>query len=526
MSMPDSNPGLSSVQRQRLTRIADVMAASPSPDEEAFREAIRLLQVCGSRSACADDIRALADHATHLANSLRHGSTAQPELLALLDDIHTLLTARPEQLERKVLSSLFQSSQSGASTSREFIISTEVERDFLLSFKSEAGEHCVRAEAAVRMLREDPDDDASLNAIFRAFHSVKGVTGFLGLAHITEFAHRAESFFDRYRLRIAEFDPVSLWLASESITLLRNLVQNVDAHVAAGRYLATDAFLQLIAALGVPGDSLQASRINAALLKADSLESTVPGEKTIRVNSADVRRLAELAREFTVLLSDCADRGHHGDSLPSALIDVHSLLEPLARQLNMVSKSLASDSLNPLFDKYSRMAAELARSNGKLVSCVTEGGDLILPRKQIELLDDALLHIVRNAIAHGIETPDQRMAMTKPREGRIGISAHTSDGGIEIRVSDDGYGLDREAILLRAIESGILSDHEGLTEEQIYQCIWMPGFTSAAETNQLCGRGVGLDVVKSAMESAGGTAQVFSNPFEGTTFTLWIPRAD
>jgi len=178
-----------------------------------------------------------------------------------------------------------------------------------------------------------------------------------------------------------------------------------------------------------------------------------------------------------------------------------------------------------LFNRFPRMVRDIAKRLNKEVELVVRGADTALDKQVMEQLVDPLQHIIRNALDHGIETPDERRRAGKPEKGTLTIEASQEGNFVVIKVSDDGKGLDRDAIVKKASGLGLIPPDKiaSLSENQIYQLIFAPGFSTAQEVSDLSGRGVGLDVVKKNVERAGGSVVVRSVKGQGTTIYLKIP---
>lgn len=176
-----------------------------------------------------------------------------------------------------------------------------------------------------------------------------------------------------------------------------------------------------------------------------------------------------------------------------------------------------------VFQRLSRLVREAEAATGKAVALVMEGEATEVDRTVIERLTDPLTHMIRNAVAHGIEPPAERLALGKPAQGTLRISAAHRAGRIVIEVADDGRGLDRGRVRALAAERGLIAADAALADEEVDNLIFAPGFSTARSVSSLSGRGVGLDVVKSGVQALGGRVAVASRPGEGTTFTLSLP---
>jgi two-component system chemotaxis sensor kinase CheA len=173
--------------------------------------------------------------------------------------------------------------------------------------------------------------------------------------------------------------------------------------------------------------------------------------------------------------------------------------------------------------RFNRLVRDLAKEEEKEIDLVIEGKETELDKTVIEEIADPLKHMIRNSVDHGIESPEEREAAGKPREGTIKLNAYHKEGKVIIEVSDDGGGLDKDEILAKAVEKEIIEPEEDLTESEIYNLIFEPGFSTTEEVTDVSGRGVGMDVVKSNIEKLRGTANITSTRGEGTTFELKLP---
>ncbi|NPA95944.1 MAG: chemotaxis protein CheA [Thermodesulfobacteria bacterium] len=271
-----------------------------------------------------------------------------------------------------------------------------------------------------------------------------------------------------------------------------------------------------------------------------------PREKTVRVNLEKVEHLLEDVAELVVLRSSMAQDKAQLESLYSRCADDRMLpteqlrhlkeillsfsekvsaLERIVNQLQDGVMRIRMLPVSHLFNRFPRMVRDIAKRLNKEVELVVRGADTALDKQVMEQLVDPLQHIIRNALDHGIETPDERRRAGKPEKGTLTIEASQEGNFVVIKVSDDGKGLDRDAIVKKASGLGLIPPDKiaSLSENQIYQLIFAPGFSTAQEVSDLSGRGVGLDVVKKNVERAGGSVVVRSVKGQGTTIYLKIP---
>ncbi|MFZ8854045.1 MAG: chemotaxis protein CheW [Armatimonadota bacterium] len=215
----------------------------------------------------------------------------------------------------------------------------------------------------------------------------------------------------------------------------------------------------------------------------------------------------------------------NGNGIAEELQGVTERVSRIVSQLQEASTRTRMVPLNVVFARFPRLVRELARSMNKRVQLKIEGEDTEIDRALVEKLNECLVHLIRNAIDHGIEPPDERTAAGKPPEGLIEISASQSEGSVIVVVRDDGRGIDPNKIRRKAIERGLLTEEQAssLSDDDAIQFIFRSGFSTKEEVSEVSGRGVGMDAVKAAMEQIGGTIDLHSQIGAGTTVTLRLP---
>jgi two-component system, chemotaxis family, sensor kinase CheA len=250
---------------------------------------------------------------------------------------------------------------------------------------------------------------------------------------------------------------------------------------------------------------------------------SAPSNKTIRVNIERLDILMNLFEELVI------DRGRL-EQIARELN--HPELNETVERMSRISSDLQTIILNmrmvpveTVFNRFPRMVRQLARELGKKVNLEIIGAETELDRTVIDEIGDPLVHLLRNAIDHGIETPDVRRASGKPEEGTVKLKAYHSGNHVFIEIEDDGAGIKREKVLQKALDRGIVSQQNiaNLTDKQVYELIFAPGFSTADHISDISGRGVGLDVVKSTIESLGGTVTVDSEEGKGSIFSIQLP---
>jgi two-component system, chemotaxis family, sensor kinase CheA len=242
---------------------------------------------------------------------------------------------------------------------------------------------------------------------------------------------------------------------------------------------------------------------------------------SIRVASDKLDSLVDLVGELVTLQARLSQTSI--DVADPTLASVSEQFERLISQLRDNAMSIRMLPIGSTFNKFRRLVRDLSLELGKEVELITDGAETELDKTVIEKLGDPLVHIIRNSVDHGIESPEARERAGKPKAGSIKLVARHSGAYVLINVSDDGKGLDREAIRTKAVERGLLAPGQDLTDQEIFNLVFEPGFSTAKKVTTVSGRGVGMDVVKREIDSLGGSVQLASEPGAGMSVTLKIP---
>ncbi|MGM0673740.1 MAG: chemotaxis protein CheA, partial [Spirochaetota bacterium] len=242
---------------------------------------------------------------------------------------------------------------------------------------------------------------------------------------------------------------------------------------------------------------------------------------SIRVSSEKLDNLVDLVGEIVTLQARLSQTtAQLGDS---NLNTISENFERLTDELRDSTMSIRMLPIGTTFSKFRRLVRDLSQELGKEVEMVAAGGETELDKTVIERLNDPLVHVIRNAIDHGIERPEVREKAGKPRTGTVTLSAEHAGAEVLIRITDDGAGLEQASILEKARSRGLIRGDEDLSEQEIYQLLFAPGFSTADSVTSVSGRGVGMDVVKKEIDNLGGSVHIESTPGSGTTFRLNIP---
>jgi two-component system chemotaxis sensor kinase CheA len=308
------------------------------------------------------------------------------------------------------------------------------------------------------------------------------------------------------------------------------LIQRAQADVAAsdGPDISEAAAQAALPAPTLPVSSaplaapVQAAPAAAPAKAADS--TAAPAQTTIRVDLDRVDRLINLVGELVINQAMLSQRVIEAGLVRSSNVALGlDDLEQLTREIQDSVMAIRAQPVKSVFQRMPRLIREIAAATGKQVRLVTEGEGTEVDKTVIERLTDPITHMIRNAIDHGLERPDDRIAAGKPAEGVVRLAAMHRSGRIVIEISDDGAGVDRKRVREKAIEKGLVSPEAVLTDEETDNLLFMPGFSTAAAISDISGRGVGMDVVKRSVQALGGRISIASKPGEGSTFTLSLP---
>ena len=461
------------------------------------------------------------------------------QALLLLDDprLHDASTQGGAQLLlkiRKLLESAMATHASGsvptpvagiALTRAEFspdaLLSPDTDPALVEEFVVEAREQLAIAESALLVLDSDPGDMQAVDTMFRALHTIKGTSAFLGVEHATELAHHAESVLARVRAGTARCVGDLSNLLFRAIDMLDAMLVAIEGAAEHEVAMLPDGFRSLLDVLRdepppvAPGDT--AARVSG------SMRRLRVGESVARVRAIDLDHLADVARELSrthaMVARDPALRAQANAELARKV--AHA--EGLVAELEIVVNELRTVRFGATLQKLARHARDLAQQSGKSVELDLDGEDLMLERPAADALAESLAHMVRNAIDHGIEGAEVRERQGKPPAGRLRIAAARDGDELAVVVADDGRGLDAARLTRHAVDRGIVSSGMTLSEQEAFSLILRPGFTTAPIVTDLSGRGVGMDAVRSNVESLGGTLEIDSRAGAGTTFTIRLP---
>ncbi|MCY1042906.1 chemotaxis protein CheA [Corallococcus sp. bb12-1] len=395
----------------------------------------------------------------------------------------------------------------------------DVMREFLI----ESREHVQSIEATVLELEAQPGSQALLAQLFRNLHTVKGTCGFLGFTRLEGLMHASEEMLGLARDKRLTLDRERVSTLLALADAARGALEHIEA---TGMEPAVDhaALLARLAgatAASVPLETPEAPPVPGILPWRGSSTGV---DSKLRVDVALLDRLMNLMGELVLArnrILQCATGPTPGADLATA----SQRLDVVTTQVQQVVMKTRLQSVGQVWNRFPRLVRELAHGCGKQVRLVLQGADTELDKTLVEALHDPLTHLLRNAVDHGVETPEQRVQRGKPPVGCVTLSASHEGGLVHLGMSDDGAGIDVQRVRQVAVQRGLLTADQAarLTDADALMLIFMPGFSTAERVTSLSGRGVGMDVVRTQVERIGGTVEVHSRQGQGTTFTLKIP---
>jgi len=432
--------------------------------------------------------------------------------------------------------------------------------EFITDFISEAREHLSLIESQMLELERNPANREVLNCVFRTFHTIKGLAGFLEFEMIQAVSHQIETLLDLARTGRLMVSSTTVDLVLESSDYLKGEVNRIEGEVSgADRTPPYDdgplirKIEQAILTAGVRGSIPQLSinecapdlfaevplpkvvsvndHIEAVPYKpAETQDVGVASESTkspdgssVRVETAKLDQLLDMVGEMVIAQSLIRNNpALMASSDPRLLGDIAQLTRNTA-DVQRITMGMRMIPIGQLFNRTARLIRDLSRRAGKQIILETTGEDTEVDKTIAEELSDPLLHMVRNSIDHGIETTQERAATGKDPIARIGLKAYHRAGQIVIEISDDGRGLNREKIIAKAVDRGLIESGANLSDADAFHLIFEPGFSTAEQVTDVSGRGVGMDVVRRNVQKLRGRIETQSKLGQGTTFSLKLP---
>jgi len=398
-------------------------------------------------------------------------------------------------------------------------------------FVSEARSHLSAFGELIVRLEDSPGDAAAIDELFRHAHSLKGMAATMNYEQVVEVAHLMENQLSR--IRSGEFDllPALADLLLEGSDVLGRLVSRIEAGDDEGE--DTSGLVERLAAFDPSAEAHPATHGNPSRTEADSPRETAASDphqfrqsdsfKSIRIKTETLDHLVNITGELIT------NRYRLAESI--RLADAAECREPLS-QLTALLRNLRDEVLKArmlpfavIAERFPRLVRDLARKQGKEVRFQLEGKEIELDRGILEEVAEPIVHILRNAIDHGLETADERVMAGKPFEGTITLAVSREKDQVEIVIADDGRGMDPERLKTKAVEKGLISPEQAarMAPQEAYKLICAPGFSTSAIVTDVSGRGVGMDAVREAVQTLAGVLTIQSQSGQGSRFVMRLP---
>ncbi|MDY0360502.1 MAG: chemotaxis protein CheA [Desulforegulaceae bacterium] len=435
-----------------------------------------------------------------------------------------------------------------------------------IEFSQESIENLESAEVDLIELEENPDDSSLINSVFRAFHTIKGVSGFLELDSINLLAHKTETLLDKIRQKEIEPNSDVTDVILKSVDLMKKMVNDIllvaeKEGMISRKEWEIETFVEIIDSIsdeqkdlpigellvrekivkpedverGLEKQKLDPTRkigeilseqngvskkdIHKALIKQSKIRKN---SYAVKVDTEKLDALVDLTGELVIAQSILKELSK-GKNLDNRFVQSLSQMNQIISSVQKISMSMRMVPIGNTFQKMIRVVRDVSANLGKKVELFMEGKDTEVDRNMVDALYEPLVHMVRNSVDHGIESPSQRKEKGKEICGKIILSSYHKAGNIVIEIIDDGRGLDKDFLIQKALQKGIISESDRFGEKEIFNLIFHPGFSTAENVTDVSGRGVGMDVVKEAIENLKGHLDITSKKDEGTKFVIRLP---
>lgn len=436
--------------------------------------------------------------------------------------------------------------------------------DMLKEFVVEALDLATNVEELLLSLERNPNDMQTLNAIFRSFHTIKGGAGFMNLTAIVEACHLTENLFDA--LRTSKMPVTSQVIEAALVTsgFLADQLKALHNGTTADQLSLMPHELKIMITNAIEGElpTFVSTRTHLPENGADNginweelYKAVTPSHEIsipiVKVSSTEIKQHVLAAKEESIridavkldALLEIAGESVQAANQASVLIEkllqfkfdnattilMATLSETVSRasrhssELQRATLATRMQPVGRLFQKFPRLVRELAKELEKDVELVITGAETEVDRVVVDSLYDPLVHMVRNSLDHGIETRKERALTNKPAKSTISLKAWQESSSVMIEITDDGRGMDANQLRLRAISKGLINENDAHSHEEAFQLIFLPGFSTKEVASRVSGRGVGMDVVKTAVEKHRGKIRINSHVGTGTSFLIRLP---
>ncbi len=413
--------------------------------------------------------------------------------------------------------------------------------DLIQDFILESSEIIEQLDQDLVELEHRKNDLDLLNKIFRAAHTIKGSSSFLGFDKMSTVTHHAEEILNKLRKGEMVVVPEIMDILLEFVDVIKKILDdikngrdtiNIDQIVKKLK-LANEGKVNVApSTVSTDSDKKQQKAEHKDDGEGANLKKATKAiEQTIRVDVSRLDSLMNLVGELVLSrnriaqISSELERKFEGDYLVEQLLETTSQIGLITTELQLAVMKTRMVPIGKVFNKFPRMIRDLARDLKKDVDLIITGEDTELDKSVVEEIGDPLVHMIRNAVDHGIESPEERMRKGKPAKGKVHLAAYHEGNHIVIEITDDGKGMDPEKLKKKAIEKKVITPDEAknMSRDEAFGLIFKPGFSTAEKVTGVSGRGVGMDVVKTNIEKLNGIISIESEVDKGSVFKLKLP---
>lgn len=412
----------------------------------------------------------------------------------------------------------------------------QVDSDLFSDFINESKEYVYSLENNIIELEKHPKNAKIINEIFRPFHTLKGVSSFMGLKKLNHISHETENILDLARNAKLAINQNVISVVLKAIDLIKKIIFNLSAEDRSERVnqLEIDQLVaQLKNLVNQPQgaeETVSVSTSTATVQEPIELESEPVDfesqkkqDDSIRIKTDKLDFLIDTVGELVISFNLIKEDKSVMNIFDHEFIKKISQLNRVISDLQKASMALRMIPIGNTLQKMKRVIRDYTSQNHKPINLQLIGEETEIDRNIVDSLYDPLVHMIRNSCDHGIESPEDRLAIGKPKEGSVTLSAYHKGNSLVIDVMDDGKGLDKNRIYKKALEKNLIKKDEPISDDQIYKMIFHPGFSTVEKVTKVSGRGVGMDVVQQAIKNLGGHVEIMTEPDIGSTFRLIFP---
>jgi len=444
----------------------------------------------------------------------------------------------------------------------EFVVDFSQDKELIENFIMEALENFREIEVSIVDLEEDPGNTEIINDIFRPFHTIKGVSGFLNLTQINKLTHQVETLLDEARDQRLAVDGNIIDLILAAIDLTKNMINYLDEQIKTGttevRQFGVNALIKrlqnalegkfdeepapepkkpsdIIPLDDDTDDEVEEPEPAVAVAPPPKAEPSAPQPSApkkaaiqspafVKVDTQKLDNMIDMVGELVI--NQAMLNQEVADIVSADNRKLYSSITQLTRitsEIQRISMSMRMIPIKQTFQKMVRLVRDLAKKSGKQIGLKMLGEETEIDRNMVDEIYDPLVHLVRNSCDHGLEPPEERRKRGKAEKGLVTLNAYHKGGNIVIEIKDDGRGLNRDKIVKKAVEKGLVKTGENLSDQEVFGLIFQAGFSTADKITDVSGRGVGMDVVKRVIDNMRGKLEVNSEPNNGTVIWLKLP---